>query len=273
MFTHHGEYLYVNPSLDGLALPAIGMGCYTVMWNFLGWDNVTTYAEEVAHPVKAYLRSVAMAFVLIALVYLATIFVATQSRIDFTVLNSEGIPVLGKLIGGEWLGALLAAGGMASGLGLYSGVLLSVSRVPSVMAEDRMLPDILHKQHARYKTPYISIIVCSAVVSLMILLSFQELLIMDVIVYGAALILEFVSLIILRKKLPDAERPFRIPLNIGGLCVMIALPLSIYVIALTGAIMSEDNAMNAALLALVAIVSAEIVWRLFIAKRTGYKSA
>ena len=33
------------------------------MWNFIGWDNVTTYAEEVNKPVKSYLVSVLFAFV------------------------------------------------------------------------------------------------------------------------------------------------------------------------------------------------------------------
>src|SRR5439155_26208472 len=145
-----------------------GMALYTVMWNCLGWDNVTTYAEEVERPVRSYLVSVFIAFALVLLVYFFTILVAQQSHIDFKTLTDGGFPVLGTLIGGHWLGILIAAGGMASTLGIYSAVLLSVSRVPKVMADDGLLPKWLNKQHSKFNTPYISIIVCSLVVSFMV---------------------------------------------------------------------------------------------------------
>jgi amino acid transporter len=103
----------------------------------------------------------------------------------------------------------------------------------------------------------------------MIFLSFQELLIMDVIIYGAALFLEFIALIILRKRVPNEERPFRIPLNTWGLYLMIACPLGVYVVALIGAILSDDNALSAAIIALGALLFGEVLWRLFVAKRVA----
>lgn len=118
---------------------------------------------------------------------------------------SAGFPALGLKIGGQWLGAFIAIGGMAATLGLYSGVLLSVSRVPKVMADDKLLPQLLHREHKEYGTPYVSIIACSAVVSMMILLKFSELLVMDVIVYGAALFLEVHCADRHEKTLPERE--------------------------------------------------------------------
>ena len=88
---------------------------------------------------------------------------------------------------------------MASSLGIYAAVLLSVSRVPKVMADDNLLPQRLNSLHPKFQTPYISIIVCSLVVSVMILWPFDDLLIIDVIVYGAGLSLEYVALIKLRR--------------------------------------------------------------------------
>src|SRR5215831_10984265 len=55
-FDHHGSSFSIpTPSLKGVGFSSMGMGLYTVMWNFLGWDNVTTYAEEVNKPVRSYL--------------------------------------------------------------------------------------------------------------------------------------------------------------------------------------------------------------------------
>jgi amino acid transporter len=260
-FYHHaGSLSLPSPSLKGIAFPSMGMALYTVMWNCLGWDNITTYAEEVEKPVRSYLISVFIAFALVLVVYFFTILVAQQSHINFTVLTEQGFPALGTLISGRWLGILIAAGGMASTLGIYAAVLLSVSRVPKVMADDGLLPAFLNKQHQKFNTPYISIIICSLVVSLMVLWTFADLLIIDVTVYGAGLFLEYISLIRLRQKEPETFRPFRIPLNIAGLCIMALLPLAVYAIALTGALSSAGQGIKPAIFAVCALLTAEVVW-------------
>ena len=176
------------------------------------------------------------------------------------MLNNEGFPAVGALIGGNWLGSLIAAGGMASALGLFSAVLLSVSRVPKVMSNDKLLPKRLNAEHPKFKTPYISVIVCAAIVSIMILWTFADLLIIDITLYGAGLFLEFLSLIVLRKKMADANRPFKIKLNIAGLCVMTIIPFSVYVIALSGSFAAGNS--DAVLFALLALISAELIWQL-----------
>jgi amino acid transporter len=234
------------------------------MWNFIGWDNVTTYAEEVNRPVRSYITSVAIAFLLIFGVYFLAIITAQLSGIDFNILNEEGFPALGLLIGGQWLGALLSIAGMASALGLFSGVLLSVSRVPKVMSDDELLPAKLHAIHPKYKSPYISIIVCSLVVSVMILWTLGDLLVIDVTVYGAGLFLEFISLIVLRIKAPHEHRPVKIPLNIFGLCLLLLLPVTIFIIALSGAISESGKTLVPALFALGALLTAEIIWRIIV---------
>jgi amino acid transporter len=271
-FTHHtGSFELPSPSLQGIKFPTLGLALYTVMWNFLGWDNVTTYAEEVSQPIRSYLKSVAIAFVLIFVVYFMAVIVAMQSGIDYTTLSEEGFPALGTLVGGQWLGTLIACGGMASGIGLYSAVLLSVSRVPKVMSDDELLPSKLHALHPKFQTPYISIISCSTVVSLMILWTFADLLIIDVILYGAALFLEFVTLIVLRRKAPNEHRPFKIPLNISGLCIMFALPIAVYSIAIVGAFSDSGSTIWPVLFAIAILLTGELIWRFIIWRKPHLK--
>lgn len=264
-FMHYSNsFSFPALSLKGVGFSSISLGLYTVMWNFIGWDNVTTYAEEVNRPVRSYITSVGIAFLLIFGVYFLAIITAQLSGIDFNILNEEGFPALGLLIGGQWLGALLSIAGMASALGLFSGVLLSVSRVPKVMSDDELLPAKLHAIHPKYKSPYISIIVCSLVVSVMILWTLGDLLVIDVTVYGAGLFLEFISLIVLRIKAPHEHRPFKIPLNIFGLCLLLLLPVTIFIIALSGAISESGKTLVPALFAIGALLTAEIIWRIIV---------
>jgi len=263
--SHHSHSFQLpSLSLKGLGFSSIGMGLYTVMWNFIGWDNTTTYAEEVNKPVRTYLLATFIAFGSTLLIYLIAVTTALSSGIDLSILGDEGFPMLGSMVAGKWLAVILAAGGMASALGLFSAVLLSVSRVPKVMADDRLLPQKLQKLHSKYNSPYISIIVCASVVSIMILWTFGDLLIIDVTLYGAALFLEFISLIIFRVKLPNANRPFKIPLNVAGLCLLVLLPISVYCIALTSAFSVEGKMLKPALFAIAALLSAEVIWRIIV---------
>ena len=261
-FHHHtGSISLASESFNGNSYSAIGMGLYTIMWNFIGWDNTTTYAEEVNKPIRAYLVSVAAAFLLIFTLYFITVLISQVSGINMEILKNEGYPALGTLVGGKWLGGFIAIGGMASALGLYSSVLLSVSRVPKVMADDNLLPSILHKLHPRFKTPYVSILCCSLVVSLMIIWTFEDLLIIDVTLYGAALILEFIALIKLRIIAPEEHRPFKIPFGIRGLFIMILLPLCVYAIAVSAAFIKTQN-LKPVIFAMLGLISAEIIWRI-----------
>jgi len=261
-FIHHsGGVALPSPSLHGIGLSSMGMALYTVMWNFIGWDNATTYAEEVDKPIRTYLISTTIGFAGVFIIYLLAVIIALLSGISMTTLSEEGFPALGKLVGGPWLGALLAAGGMASTLGLFSAVLLSVSRIPKVMSDDKLLPPVIHRVHSKYNTPYVSIIICAVVVSGLVLWTLADLILIDVTVYGAGLLLEFVSLIVLRYKAADDHRPFRIPLNTVGLCIMVSLPVTVFAIALTGAFSSSDRKLGPALFAIGALFSAELVWQ------------
>lgn len=256
------QFSFPAASLKGISFSSLGMALYTVMWNFFGWDNTTTYAEEVDKPARTYLKSISIAFVTVILVYVMVLFSTLHYNINAQTLNEQGYPALGVLAGGRWLGAAISIGGMAGALGLFSAVLLSVSRVPQVMADDGLLPAKIHTLHRRFRTPYISIIICAIVVSFMILLSFQELIIIDVTLYGAGLFLEFISLIVLRIKDPLAHRPFRIPLSIKGLCVMFLLPFALFAIALSGAFAEEGKMFMTAVFAVGALLSAEIFWQI-----------
>ncbi len=213
--THHG-------------IPSLGLALFTIMWNFIGWDNVTTYADEVRSPVRTYLKAILLAFCGIYLFYLTLTGFAIRSGIPAADLAEKGIPYLASLIGGHWLGVLLAVGGMASMLGIFCAVLLSVSRVPAAMGKDRLLPKIFTRLHSKFQTPYISIIICSSIVSLLILRPLADLLIMDLSLYTAGISLEFAALVSLRKKAMDLERPFQIPLQKKGLLILFLAPALVF---------------------------------------------
>ncbi len=263
IISSHFSFHLPKPSLHGMSFSAVGISLYAIIWNFIGWDNATTYAGEVEKPVRSYIITNFVVFALVLCMYLLTVFTVQQLPIKPEVLEQQGFPAAGELLGGYWLGALLSVGGLASALGLFSSVLLSVSRVPKVMADDKLLPKQLDAMHPKFGTPYVSILICAVVVSLMMVWSLEELFVIDVMIYGAGLFVEFVTLIALRKKEPNAHRPFKIPVKTNGLYVMLFIPLAIYSIAIMGSL-SKENAGFArpVLFAVCALLSAEIVWQI-----------
>ncbi len=238
----------------------LGMGLFTVMWNFLGWDNVTPFVEEVHCPARSYFVSIAAGFLLIVAVYVLSVLSGIHSGMDAGMLEAKGFPYLGSVVSGWWLGAALSVGGMASAVGLFLSVLLYISRVPKAMADDNLLPSAISRLHPGFRTPYVSILLCALIVSGMVLWGFADLLVIDVTLYSFGLILEFISLIVLRVKEPHAERPFRIPWGTSGLIVMTSLPVVCMVAALVGLLATASVHARAAWFALAVVVSGPLAW-------------
>jgi amino acid transporter len=263
-------YAFFGPAADAAinppgqahpaSLAALAMGMVTVMWNYLGWDNASPYADEVEQPIRSYLTAMGAAFLLIALMYTLAVVAAANSGADAALLESQGFPYLGTLTGGRWLGAILSAAGMASALGLFLSIFLSISRIPKAMADDGLLPHVLTRLHPRYNVPHVSILLCALIVSGMVLWRFDELLIIDVTIYSAELFLQFLALIALRAREPEKSRPFRIPLNIPGLIVMTAIPAACVVLALYGLLSSSNVETDALVFAGIAILSGPVGW-------------
>jgi amino acid transporter len=250
-------------------ISAVGMGLFVVMWNYLGWDNSSTFAEEVDRPVRSYLVSIAWAFGLILSTYALSIVAATQTGLDPATLEREGFPALGFQIGGTSMAGLLAAGGMASALGLFVANLLSVSRLPKAMSDDGCLPPVLRKVDRRRGTPYVSIIACATIVSGMVLWHFEDLLIIDVVLYGCALFLEFLALISLRRRHPGMDRPFRIPLSPGGLVAMTCLPALCFLAGIAALAANESIHTYALVFALASLCTAPLAWLAVRKRETG----
>jgi len=110
--------------------------------------------------------------------------------------------------------------------------MLSISRLPYVMAEDGFLPAAITKRHPKYDTPYVAIIVCAVIYSFFTLSAFSSLVVIDVIVYAASLLLEFAALIALRVYEPRMKRPVRVPGSWVGLAVVTLLPTGVLALAL-----------------------------------------
>jgi len=98
--------------------------------------------------------------------------------------------------------------------------MMSYTRLPVAMAEDGMLPRFVTRRNTR-GVPYVSVVLCAVAWALALNLPFERLISIDLVLYGASLILEFVALVVLRLREPNLERPFKA----GNLAFACALTL------------------------------------------------
>lgn len=243
---------------DSTFLGAFGVGLFVVMWNYLGWDGVSTVSEEIDDPKRNYPRALALTIPLVTLAYLLPVVAGLAVATDWSGWTAGYFPEVAAQIGGQWLGAWLAIGGLVSAVGLFNALLLSISRLPFVMAEDGYLPKVITKMHPKFDTPWVAIVVCATIYSFFTLSAFASLVVVDVIVYSAALLLEFSALIAFRIKHPKMKRPYKIPGGWLGIFLVTAFPLGVLALAIISTI--QEEGIGALYLSIAAIATGPILY-------------
>jgi amino acid transporter len=222
-------------------LGALGIGISQGIWNYSGWDNASTIGGEIEAAGRTYPRALARALPLVTLVYLVAI-VPALAVTDWRAWRDGAWPDLAAAIlgaGGPWLAAWLAVAGMASAFALFSALLLSYSRIPLVLAQDGLLPAALARTDAR-GTPRAAVLASAVAYSGFALLAFGGLLAADVLLYTAALAMEFAALIRLRRAEPELRGAFRVPVGVSVLVALAALPVLLLVVAVALELRSRD---------------------------------
>jgi len=119
-----------------------------------------------------------------------------------------------------------------SAFGMFNALVMSYSRLPLAMANDGMLPKIFAKVSARTKAPWVAILVCASGWALCLGLGFKRLVTLDIMLYGASLMLEFVTLVALRIREPELKREFRVPGGMAGAVMLGIFPLALLSLAM-----------------------------------------
>ena len=190
---------------------AFSTAVLVAMWNYMGWDNASTVAQEVENPQRNYPRAMIAAAILTAITYILPLSAMALAGLSANSFSTGDWANAARLLGGN-LGPLLAiaivAGGCITGIGMFNALAMSYTRLPMVMAEDGLLPSVLVRRNAR-GVPWVSVLLCGAAWALALKLPFERLISVDLVLYGTALSLEFVALVVLRVREPDLERPFK----------------------------------------------------------------
>ena len=244
---------------DGTSVrSALADGLGIVMWNYLGWDALSTVAGEVERPERAFPLALALSLPLVVLVYLVPVLGTLPFVPDPTLWKEDSWPDLARAVAGPWMGLTVNAVGLISAVALFSSSLLGSSRIPFVLAEEGFLPRWLLALHPRYGTPWRALVLCGAIYVGLSFQTFGTLVETNVILYGAALMLELGSLLLLRKHEPDLPRPFRIAGGWPVLWLLLSMP-ALVIGTMTATSVAEDG-WNGQIVDLALLASAPMVY-------------
>ena len=203
-FTHHPAVQWGHSSSEiGLSTAVL-----VAMWNYMGWDNASTIAQEVENPQRNYPRAMIGSTALVAVTYILPLLALALTGLSVESFSTGDWTTAATAIGGPLLGLAVVAGGMITGVGMFNALVMSYTRLPMAMAEDGMLPRVVAWRNIR-GVPWVSVLLCGLAWALALKLPFERLISIDLILYGSSLVLEFVALIVMRIREPELPRPFK----------------------------------------------------------------
>jgi amino acid transporter len=203
-FTLHPAVQWSRPASES----ALSTAVLVAMWNYMGWDNASTVAQEVENPQRNYPRAMIAATVLVAVTYILPLAAIALRGLSVDSFSTGDWMTAATTIGGPLLGLAVVVGGAITGIGMFNALVMSYTRLPMAMADDGMLPQIVARRNQR-GVPWVSVLFCGLAWALALKLPFERLITIDLILYGTSLLLEFVALVVLRLREPTLERPFK----------------------------------------------------------------
>jgi APA family basic amino acid/polyamine antiporter len=187
-------------------------GAAIVFFAFIGFDAVSTTAEETKNPQRDMPIGIIASLIICTVLYVLMAAIITGMR-TYTTYLGDSAAVATAFAGRPWAQALISAGALA---GLTSVILvfqLGQPRIFMAMARDGLLPQYFARVHRRFRTPYITTIWTGvAVGGVAMLTDIGSLADLTNIGTLFAFILVCLGVIILRRKEASRHRPFRVPL-------------------------------------------------------------
>ena len=208
----------------------IFMGAFIIFFAYIGFDAISTTAEETENPQRDLPIAILGTLVLCTILYVLVALVLTGTVPLHHIDTQAPIAHAMRMIGKDWFAGLLSVGALCALTSVLLIYQLGTTRILYAMSRDRFLPKSLRLIHRKYRTPHVLTWISGIVVIICAL--FMDLSISaELCNFGTftSFIIICIAVLILRKTDPDRPRPFKVPftplfpilgiLTCGGLMV------------------------------------------------------
>ncbi|MBZ5646159.1 MAG: amino acid permease [Acidobacteriia bacterium] len=205
---------FTTPAPNSHPIPllfAVVVALNGVFFAYDGWNYITCAAGEVKNPQRNIPRALVLGVIAVAIIYVSLNVVylyalpLAQIKDERTIAKAAAITLFAPGVG-RWISLLITV----SCFGAASACILAGARVVYAMACDRAFFPQLSYVHPRYRTPSLALVVLGAWSGVLALSGkYDELYTYVMFVGVIAYVATVAGVFVLRKKRPDAERPYR----------------------------------------------------------------
>ncbi len=202
------------PDTAKLGISGFGAAMLGALWGYNGWSVIAAMGGEIKNPHRtlphALIGGTLLVIALYMLINAAYFYVLTPDEVASVAESSSVASVAASRFFGPGVVALMSAGLMISAYGTLHTTILTGPRVPFALAKEGLFPASLG-HIGKNGTPTVAVItvgvwsICLAATGTFDILTDMYIFILWIF-YG----MNAAALIILRRRLPDAERPYRI---------------------------------------------------------------
>jgi amino acid transporter len=203
-------------------------GVSAVFFAYIGFDAVSTLAEEAKDPQRDLPRGMIYSLIICTVIYIILALVLT-GMVPYTALGvTDPMAEIFELKGVKWMLFIVSIAAVVAMTSVMLVFQMGQPRIWMTMSRDGLLPKRFSKLHPKYKTPGFATIITGFVVGLPMFFT-DENFILDFTSIGTlfAFILVCFSVIVLRKTEPNMKREFKTPfvplIPILGIIVCLAM--------------------------------------------------
>ncbi|KAI8466644.1 MAG: amino acid permease-domain-containing protein [Monoraphidium minutum] len=222
-------------------LPAVQWGTFLniMFWNLNYWDSVSCLAGEVDKPARTFPRALLWAVLLVVLSYLLPTMAALGVMPETGEWQLGFYGKVAQQVAGDWLAWWVVLAAAASQVGQFQAEMASDAFQLQGMAERGFLPKALARRSA-HGTPTAGILLSSVGVVCLSFFDFVSIVELLNAIYCLAELLEFAAFIALRVTAPNLPRPYRVPLPVWGLCLMLLPATGLLLAVLVLPVLARD---------------------------------
>ncbi|MCB0688643.1 MAG: ethanolamine permease [Saprospiraceae bacterium] len=192
------------------------------IWFFLAIEGVANVAEETINPQRNILVGFGSALLTLIILCLLTFMFSVGVNGWETVVvdpdtgmaSDSPLPLaLRHIMGADhWLFKVISLIGISGLIASFHGIILAAGRATYEFGKMRFAPEVFGKIHPRFKTPANALII-NTIIGIVALLTGRTSEIITIACFGALTlyVLSMVSMIRLRQRYPDLDRPFKVP--------------------------------------------------------------
>lgn len=202
----------------------------TFFWNVNYWESASCFAGDVNNPGYTYPLGLGIAVGLVFLSNFVPVLVGTgASSASYTEWSDGYFVHLANTIVGPWLGYWMMFAAAIANIGMFEAEMSSDAWQIAGMADRGILPSVLGTRNA-YGAPTYGVLISAMGILFLAFLSFSEVVDLLNLLYCFGQIIEFLAFLELRRAQPNMVRPFRIPLGLFGMSVVLFFPITFIVV-------------------------------------------